>query len=144
MQYFHGAEPKQFVSGTPWENANFETIAKTTEILPGFFLMTTQSQKTGTMEMNELSPAFRTPRGLAVVVGCSHPGVEKILAGAAAVDHRLYTVTGGFHLVMEQRPRDRSSGFVTARQLEAGTGCARPLQRRIRLRGIPGALQRSV
>ena len=104
MQYFHGAEPKQFVSGTPWENANFETIAKTTEILPGFFLLTTQSQKTGTMEMNELSLAFRTPRGLAVVVGCSHPGVEKILAGAAAVDPRLYTVTGGFHLVMEQRP----------------------------------------
>jgi 7,8-dihydropterin-6-yl-methyl-4-(beta-D-ribofuranosyl)aminobenzene 5'-phosphate synthase len=56
------------------------------------------------MEMNELSLAFRTPRGLAVVVGCSHPGVEKILAGAAAVDPRLYTVTGGFHLVMEQRP----------------------------------------
>ena len=104
MQYFHGTEPKQFVSGTPWENATFETIAKTTEVLPGFFLLTTQSQKTGTMEMNELSLAFRTPRGLAVVVGCSHPGVEKILAAAAAVEPRLYTVTGGFHLVMEQRP----------------------------------------
>jgi 7,8-dihydropterin-6-yl-methyl-4-(beta-D-ribofuranosyl)aminobenzene 5'-phosphate synthase len=47
-----------------------------------------------------VSLAIRTPRGLAVVVGCSHPGVEKILAEAAKIDSRLYTVTGGFHLVL--------------------------------------------
>jgi 7,8-dihydropterin-6-yl-methyl-4-(beta-D-ribofuranosyl)aminobenzene 5'-phosphate synthase len=52
------------------------------------------------MEMNEVSLALRTPKGLAVIVGCSHPGVEKILAEAAKVDSRLYTVTGGFHLVL--------------------------------------------
>jgi 7,8-dihydropterin-6-yl-methyl-4-(beta-D-ribofuranosyl)aminobenzene 5'-phosphate synthase len=103
MQYFHGVEPRQVVSGTPWENANFEAIAKTTEVLPGFFLFSTQSQKAGTMEMNEISLAFRTERGLAVVVGCSHPGVEKILAAAAGIDPRLYFVTGGFHLVVAQR-----------------------------------------
>lgn len=50
--------------------------------------------------MNEASLAVRTPKGLAVVVGCSHPGVEKILEEAARIDPQLYMVTGGFHLVM--------------------------------------------
>jgi 7,8-dihydropterin-6-yl-methyl-4-(beta-D-ribofuranosyl)aminobenzene 5'-phosphate synthase len=53
--------------------------------------------------MNELSLAVRTPKGLAVVVGCSHPGVEKILEGATKIDSRLYTVIGGFHLVLTPR-----------------------------------------
>ena len=44
------------------------------------FVLTTLSHKPGTLEMTEVSLAIRTPRGLAVVVGCSHPGVERILA----------------------------------------------------------------
>jgi 7,8-dihydropterin-6-yl-methyl-4-(beta-D-ribofuranosyl)aminobenzene 5'-phosphate synthase len=52
------------------------------------------------MEMNEASLAIRTPRGLAVIVGCSHPGVEKIVEEAAKIDRRIYTVAGGFHLVL--------------------------------------------
>ena len=42
-------------------------------------------------------------RGLAVIVGCSHPGVEKIVAEAAKIDPRIYTVAGGFHLVLMPR-----------------------------------------
>lgn len=75
-------------------------MAKTTEIFPGFYVLTTRSQKPGTIEMNEVSLAIRTPKGLAVIVGCSHPGVEKILEEAAKIDPRIYTVTGGFHLVL--------------------------------------------
>ena len=73
------------------------------KIFPGFYVLTTRSQKPGTLEMNETSLAIRTPKGLAVVVGCSHPGVEKILEEAARIDPQLYTVTGGFHLVMTPR-----------------------------------------
>jgi len=81
MQYYRGKEPDSahLVTGTPWGNANFEAITKTTEIFPGFFIVTTRSQKPDTLEMNEISLAIRTPEGLAVVVGCSHPGVEKVL-----------------------------------------------------------------
>jgi 7,8-dihydropterin-6-yl-methyl-4-(beta-D-ribofuranosyl)aminobenzene 5'-phosphate synthase len=103
MKYYNGNEPERFVSGTPWEKADFESIAKTTEIFAGFFVLTAQSQKPGTVEMNELSLVFRTPRGLVVVVGCSHPGVENVLRNAATIDSRLYTVTGGFHLVLTER-----------------------------------------
>jgi 7,8-dihydropterin-6-yl-methyl-4-(beta-D-ribofuranosyl)aminobenzene 5'-phosphate synthase len=100
LRYFEGKPPEQRTSGTPWEKGNFVIVTKTTEIFPGFFVLTTQSQKPGTIEMNEVSLAIRTPKGLAVVVGCSHPGVEKILENAAKIDSRLYTVTGGFHLVL--------------------------------------------
>ena len=100
MRYFDGRQPERFRSGSPWESGNFQIVTKTVEIFPGFYVLTTRSEKPGTMEMNEVSLAVRTPKGLAVVVGCSHPGVEKILEGAARIDPRLYTVTGGFHLVL--------------------------------------------
>jgi 7,8-dihydropterin-6-yl-methyl-4-(beta-D-ribofuranosyl)aminobenzene 5'-phosphate synthase len=100
LRYFEGKQPDQLVTGTPWERANFEIVTKTTEIFPGIFVLTTRSQKPGTIEMNEVSLAIRTPQGLAVVVGCSHPGVERILEEATKTDPKIYTVTGGFHLVM--------------------------------------------
>lgn len=104
LRYYGGAEPARFAAGTPWgDKARFTVVTKTTEIFPGFFVLTTRSEKPGTLDMNEVSLAIRTPKGLAVVVGCSHPGVEKILAEAGQIDARLYTVTGGFHLVMTPR-----------------------------------------
>ena len=99
LRYFDGQNP-DIVSGTPWEQGNFQIVRQTVEILPGFFLLATRSEKPGTIEMNEVSLAIRTPRGLAVVVGCSHPGVEKILEGATKIDPKIYMVTGGFHLVL--------------------------------------------
>lgn len=100
MRYFEGRPPAQIVTGSPWELGDFQSVAKTTEIFPGFYLVPTKSEKPGTVDMNELSLAIRTPRGLSVVVGCSHPGVERILVEAGKIDPKLYTVTGGFHLVM--------------------------------------------
>jgi 7,8-dihydropterin-6-yl-methyl-4-(beta-D-ribofuranosyl)aminobenzene 5'-phosphate synthase len=49
--------------------------------------------------MNEISMAFNTPQGLVLMVGCSHPGIEKILEAATKLNPRVYTVLGGFHLV---------------------------------------------
>ena len=104
MRYFDGKDPGAVRSGTPWPRANFRIVTGTTEIFPGFFVLSTRSEKRGTREMNELSLAVRTPQGLAVVVGCSHPGVENILEAARAIDNQLYTSIGGFHLV--QAPRE--------------------------------------
>lgn len=98
--YFEGKAPPALPTGSQWPAANFEVVTKPTEIFPGFYVLTTMSRKPGTLEMNEVSLAFRTPKGLAVVVGCSHPGVELILAEAARIDPKIYTVTGGFHLVL--------------------------------------------
>jgi 7,8-dihydropterin-6-yl-methyl-4-(beta-D-ribofuranosyl)aminobenzene 5'-phosphate synthase len=100
LRYFDGKPPETLSTGTPWEKGDFQRISQTTEILPGFFLLTTKSEKAGTVDMNEISLAIRTPRGLVVVVGCSHPGVEKIVAAAAKIEPKVYLVTGGFHLVL--------------------------------------------
>ena len=104
MSYYRGAQPDGFRSGSPWPDANFEIIRQTTEISPGFFVLTTLSEKPGTRDMNELSLAIKTPEGLAVVVGCSQPGVEKILENATSIDSQIYIVTGGFHLVVTPAP----------------------------------------
>lgn len=112
LQYFEGKKPERWTTGTPWENANFRIVAEATEIFPGFHLLSVQSQKPGTVEMNELSLAISTPKGLAVVVGCSHPGVENILEQATKIDPRLYTVMGGFHLVRAPEAEVRRIGRV--------------------------------
>jgi 7,8-dihydropterin-6-yl-methyl-4-(beta-D-ribofuranosyl)aminobenzene 5'-phosphate synthase len=98
LVYFGGEVPGRIAAGTPWPGAKFVQIGTPTEVVPGFLLFSTQSEVPGTREMNEVSLAIRTPRGLALVVGCSHPGIEKILGAAAALDSGIYTVLGGFHL----------------------------------------------
>lgn len=112
LKYYDGKPPDRYATGSPWPNGNFETVSATKEIFPGFFVITTQSKTPGTLEMNEVSLAIRTPRGLAVVVGCSHPGVENIMTGAAKIDPRLFLVTGGFHLVLTPEPEIRRVASV--------------------------------
>jgi 7,8-dihydropterin-6-yl-methyl-4-(beta-D-ribofuranosyl)aminobenzene 5'-phosphate synthase len=100
LRYFGGGSPPTgLAAGTPWPGAHFSQIREPTEVLPGFFLFSNQSDVTGTKEMNEISMAIRTPQGLVVIVGCSHPGIEKILEAASKIDSRIYSVFGGFHLV---------------------------------------------
>jgi 7,8-dihydropterin-6-yl-methyl-4-(beta-D-ribofuranosyl)aminobenzene 5'-phosphate synthase len=99
MHYYGGDFPERIASGSPWPGAKFAQIRAPTEVMPGFWLFPTQSDVPGTREMNEVSMAIRTPQGLVVMVGCSHPGIEKVLDGASKIDPRLYSVFGGLHLV---------------------------------------------
>ena len=99
LRYFGGKYADKYAIDSPWPKADITQIDKTVEVLPGFFLFRTVSENKGTLELNELSMAVKTPKGLAVVVGCSHPGIEKILGVAAQIDANIYTVFGGLHLV---------------------------------------------
>jgi len=99
MHYFDGKYPERLASGSPWPGAKFTQIRAPTEVLPGFWLFPTLSETPGTREMNEVSMAVKTSQGLALMVGCSHPGIEKILEAASKIEPRIYTVFGGFHLV---------------------------------------------
>ena len=107
LRYFGGNPPERMTAGTPWLGANFSQIREASEVLPGFFLFSTLSDVTGTKEMNEISMAIRTPQGIVLIAGCSHPGIEKILETASKIDSRIYSVLGGFHLV------DIADGEVT-------------------------------
>ena len=100
QRYYDGAPPALMRFGAAWPGANFELIDKTTEIAPGIHLIALVSDKPGTLELRELSLAINTPDGMVIVVGCSHPGIDKIVAAAAAINPRIHFIVGGFHLVV--------------------------------------------
>jgi 7,8-dihydropterin-6-yl-methyl-4-(beta-D-ribofuranosyl)aminobenzene 5'-phosphate synthase len=104
QRYYSGAPPEIIRMGSAWPGANFQLIDKNTEIAPGMYVIALVSEKPGTLELRELSLAIRTPEGLALVVGCSHPGVDKIVQAAAAIDPHIHIITGGFHLVLASDP----------------------------------------
>jgi 7,8-dihydropterin-6-yl-methyl-4-(beta-D-ribofuranosyl)aminobenzene 5'-phosphate synthase len=112
MRYYGGAPPQIMKFGAAWPGANFELIDKTTEIAPGMTLLALVSDAVGTKELKELSLAINTPEGVVLIVGCSHPGIERIVEAAAAINPRIHLIAGGFHLVVA--PDDAIAKVVTA------------------------------
>jgi 7,8-dihydropterin-6-yl-methyl-4-(beta-D-ribofuranosyl)aminobenzene 5'-phosphate synthase len=100
QRYYEGAPPELIRSGSAWPHANFQLIDKDTEIAPDIRLISLVSDKPGTLELHELSLALTTPEGMVIVVGCSHPGIDKVVQAAAAINPRIHFVAGGFHLVV--------------------------------------------
>jgi 7,8-dihydropterin-6-yl-methyl-4-(beta-D-ribofuranosyl)aminobenzene 5'-phosphate synthase len=102
QRYYDGAPPQVVRLGAAWPGANFEIVDKNTEIAPGIHLISLVSDKPGTLELRELSLAIDTPDGLVIVVGCSHPGIDRIVDAAAKINPRIHFVAGGFHLVVSK------------------------------------------
>jgi 7,8-dihydropterin-6-yl-methyl-4-(beta-D-ribofuranosyl)aminobenzene 5'-phosphate synthase len=100
MRYYDGNPPEIMKFGTAWQGANFELIDKTTEIAPGITLIALVSDTPGTKELKELHLAVNTPEGMVLVVGCSHPGIERIVEAAASINSKIHLIAGGFHLVV--------------------------------------------
>jgi 7,8-dihydropterin-6-yl-methyl-4-(beta-D-ribofuranosyl)aminobenzene 5'-phosphate synthase len=99
QRYYDGAPPDVMRFGAAWPAANFQLVDKNVEITPGIHLITLVSDKPGTLELRELSLALDTPDGMVIVVGCSHPGIDRIVDAAAKINPRIHLVAGGFHLV---------------------------------------------
>jgi 7,8-dihydropterin-6-yl-methyl-4-(beta-D-ribofuranosyl)aminobenzene 5'-phosphate synthase len=99
MRYFGGTEPEDLTFGKLYDTGHFVLVNQLTEVSPGIFLVRTVSQKTGTLELPELTLAIERSNGLLLVDGCSHAGIEAILEAASAVDPRTEVVFGGLHLV---------------------------------------------
>jgi 7,8-dihydropterin-6-yl-methyl-4-(beta-D-ribofuranosyl)aminobenzene 5'-phosphate synthase len=104
MRYYNGVPPETMKFGTLFPGANFQLIDKTTEVTPGITLIALISDAPGTKELKELSLAINTPDGVVLVVGCSHPGIEAIVAEAVKINPHIHFLTGGFHLVVAQDP----------------------------------------
>ena len=100
MRYYDGRPPEVMKFGTAWHGANIELIDKTTEIAPGITLIALVSDAAGTKELKELSLAVNTSNGVVLVVGCAHPGIEKIVEAATAINPKIRLIAGGFHLVV--------------------------------------------
>lgn len=99
MRYFGGVVPAELSSSTVWPRANFVRLDTLTEVAPGVALVSTVSRTPGTLELRELSLVLRTPEGLVVFVGCSHPGIETILEATRPYGDHVHEIFGGLHLV---------------------------------------------
>jgi 7,8-dihydropterin-6-yl-methyl-4-(beta-D-ribofuranosyl)aminobenzene 5'-phosphate synthase len=104
MRYYDGAPPETMKFGTLFPGAKIQLIDKTTQVMPGITLIALVSDSPGTKELKELSLAIDTPEGVVLMVGCSHPGIEAIVAEAARIDSRIHFLAGGLHLVAAQDP----------------------------------------
>jgi 7,8-dihydropterin-6-yl-methyl-4-(beta-D-ribofuranosyl)aminobenzene 5'-phosphate synthase len=103
-RYYGGAPPEVIKLGTVFSGANIQLIDKTTELAPGITLLALVSDVAGTRELKELSLAIDTADGIVLVVGCSHPGIENIVAEAAKINPHIHFIAGGFHLVAAPDP----------------------------------------
>ena len=112
MRYFNGKPPQTMTLSTPWRGANFVLVDGVTEAAPGISVISTVSQTPGTLELRELSLAIETPKGLILVVGCSHPGIERIVEAATVANKHVYAIVGGLHLVTT--PDSEIARIVTA------------------------------
>ena len=100
MRYFDGFPPELIRHGTPWRNADFHSLGETTEIVPGVVAVHTVSDIAGSREMPELSLSLRSNAAQVIVAGCSHPGIERIVAAASPRDLPVACIFGGLHLVL--------------------------------------------
>jgi 7,8-dihydropterin-6-yl-methyl-4-(beta-D-ribofuranosyl)aminobenzene 5'-phosphate synthase len=112
FQYWDGEPPEVIRHGSAWPDAKFQWIRETTETSPGVFAVPVVSDVPGTREMRELSLMLLRPGGLVVIVGCSHPGIEKILDAAQSIGPRVRAVVGGLHFVL--LPPEEIARRVTA------------------------------
>jgi 7,8-dihydropterin-6-yl-methyl-4-(beta-D-ribofuranosyl)aminobenzene 5'-phosphate synthase len=99
QRYYDGSPPPTMKFGSAWPRAHFELVENTTQIAPGIHLIALVSDNPGTLELLELSLVIETPEGLVLIVGCSHPGIENIVAAAASINRHIHLIAGGFHLV---------------------------------------------
>lgn len=99
MRYFDGVVPDQIQSGTLWPGAHIVLVDSAVTLAPGIRLVVLVSDAPGTRELRELSLLLTTPGGDILVVGCSHPGIERILAARGTSETPVRVLFGGLHLV---------------------------------------------
>jgi 7,8-dihydropterin-6-yl-methyl-4-(beta-D-ribofuranosyl)aminobenzene 5'-phosphate synthase len=100
MRYFDGKPPETLRFGSPWREGNFTWITKTTEVAPGFHLILLNGTWGVDLEVKEISLAIDTPDGIVLIVGCSHPTIEKIVEAAkSTINKPIHLVLGGTHLL---------------------------------------------
>jgi 7,8-dihydropterin-6-yl-methyl-4-(beta-D-ribofuranosyl)aminobenzene 5'-phosphate synthase len=112
--YFQGQKGATvYDPGDRFLHEKTEFIDSTKEVSPGIFLIPTDSKLTGDFSkyppndketrywgLPELSLALMTNEGVVVVVGCSHSGIENIVAKVKNdLKQDVALVIGGFHLL---------------------------------------------
>jgi 7,8-dihydropterin-6-yl-methyl-4-(beta-D-ribofuranosyl)aminobenzene 5'-phosphate synthase len=93
--YMPQSFPEEFKKGIKSQGANPVTVSEAIRLAENVW-------STGEMgkKIIEQSLVVQTPRGLVVITGCAHPGIEDIVAKAVEIkDEKILLVVGGFHLL---------------------------------------------
>ena len=99
MRYFDGALPARIPHGSAWQSANFVRVDSAMEIFPGIRVVRNITPSAPFNETPEISLVIDTDSGQVVIVGCSHPGLERIIGSIARTNPRIAMVAGGLHWV---------------------------------------------
>lgn len=99
MRYFDGFVPDPLPHGSPWKHATLHRVDAALEIAPGIRVVHNISSGGSFTETPELSLVLDTPEGQVLVVGCSHPGIERILESVQAKTRPVRLLIGGLHWV---------------------------------------------
>lgn len=94
MRYYDGNPPEHVTQGTALPYDDIIQVSKFTEIMPGFYIVPAEAAMG-----NEIALSIQTPKGLVVITGCGHPGVESILKAATVGGKHAYFLIGGLHWV---------------------------------------------
>jgi 7,8-dihydropterin-6-yl-methyl-4-(beta-D-ribofuranosyl)aminobenzene 5'-phosphate synthase len=86
MRYFRGATRPDAKSWVAWTDTNMTAVSEPMTIAPHIRLVSLVSEKPAFKGRREISLVLDTPTGPVVFVGCSHPGIEGILASATTAD----------------------------------------------------------
>ena len=100
MRYYGGKPPEVMKFGTAWQRRQHRAHRQDNGNRPRHHADRLVSDAPGTRELKELSLAVNTADGVVLVVGCSHPGIEKIVEAATAINPKIQLIAGGFHLVV--------------------------------------------
>ena len=105
MRYFDGDPPDTLHFGTPWPDAKFTWVSESVEVVPGFRLIFLKGTWGVDLDVMEISLAIDTPQGTVLVVGCSHPTIEQIVATTKEITNKpVHLLIGGLHLLPAKDP----------------------------------------
>lgn len=118
MRYFRGGarpEPRGWVA---WTDTKMTPVKEAMTIAPHIRLVSLVSEKPAFKGLREISLVLETPKGLVVFAGCSHPGIERIMAAAVgdAPTKPVYMLFGGLHLLQDSREQIAGTVDVLANQ----------------------------
>jgi len=97
---------------------------KFTQIMPNIYLTGEMTTYYGNSPLSEQSLIIRSKPGLAIITGCSHPGIIRIIEKVKRnLSEPIYLVMGGFHLMDKD---ERLVDIIVKRFRELGIGKAGP------------------
>jgi 7,8-dihydropterin-6-yl-methyl-4-(beta-D-ribofuranosyl)aminobenzene 5'-phosphate synthase len=99
MRYFDGGVPEVEPHGTVLPPAKYVLVTGGLDIAPGIRLVANLSPGPAFAETPEISLIVGGDDVRTLIVGCSHPGIERILESADARTRRIQLLAGGLHLV---------------------------------------------